>query len=55
MLVDLGGRVHLHLPVAQLYDSLLRFSKNLYLCEQLMDDLRYSLLLALCSIVMDGD
>ena len=55
MLVDLGGGVHLSLPGAQLDESLLRFSKNLYLREQLMVDLCYSLSLAFCGIVMDGD
>jgi len=55
MLVDLGGGVHLSLPGAQLDDSLLRFLKNLYVGEQLMVDLRYSLSLAFCDIAMDGD
>ena len=55
MLVDLEGRVHLGLPSAQLNDSLLHFSKNLYLREKLVVDLRYCHSLAFCSIAMDGD
>ena len=40
MLVDIRGCVHLGLSDAQFNDSLLRFSKNLYLREQLMVDMR---------------
>jgi len=54
MLVYLGGGVHLSFPGTQL-DDLLRFSKNLYLLEQLMVDLHYHLSLVFCSIAMDGD
>ena len=43
MLVGLGGGIHLSLPSTQLDDLLLRLSKNLYLREQLMVDLRYRL------------
>ena len=52
MLIDLRG-VHLSLPGTQ-RDSL-RFSKNLYLREQLMVDLRNRLSLALRGIATDGD
>jgi len=55
MLVDLGGGVHLSLSGTQLDDSLLRFSKNFYLREQLIVDLRYRLSLAFHDITMDGD
>ena len=53
--MDLGGRLQLGLPGTQLNDSFLRFSKNFYLREQLMVDLRYCLSLAFCGTVMDGD
>ena len=55
MLVDLGGGVHLSLPVPNSDDSLLRFLKNLYLREQLMVGLRYCLSLAFFGIAMDCD
>ena len=55
MLVDLRGGVHLSLSGIQLDDLLLRFSKNLYLREQLMVDLHYCFSLALCDVTMDGD
>ena len=49
----LGGHVHLGLPGAQLNDPLLRFSKNLYLCEQLIVDLCHRLSLVFGD--MDSD
>jgi len=55
VLVDLEGGAHLSLPGTQLDDSLLRFSKNIYLRGQLMVDLRYCLSLAFCGIPMDND
>ena len=55
MLVDLGGGVHPSLPGPQLDDSLLRLSKNLYLREHMMVDLRYCLSLAFCVIAINGD
>ena len=50
MLVGLKGVVHLSLLVTQLDDSLLRLSKNLYLREQLMVELRYYFSLVFCDI-----
>jgi len=55
ILVDLEEGVHLSLPGIQFDDSLLCFSKNVYLCEQLMVDLRYCLSLTFYGIEMDGD
>jgi len=54
VLVDLEGGVHVGLSGAQLDDSL-RFSRNFYLREQLMVDLRYCHSLAFCGIAMDDD
>jgi len=54
MLVELGD-VHLSLSGTQLDYSLLRFSNNFYLREQLMVDLRYCLSLAFCGITMNDD
>jgi len=53
--IDLWGNVHLTLLGAQLDDSLLRFSKNLYQYEKLLVDLHYHLSLAFCGVAMNGD
>jgi len=54
-LIDLGERVHQSLLGTYLDDSLLRFSQNIYLREQLMIDLCYCLALTFSCIAMDGD
>ena len=55
MSVDLEGGTHMSLPGTQPDDSLLRFSKKLYLREQLMVDVYYCVSLAFCGITMDDD
>ena len=53
--MSLGGRVNLGFPCAQLNDSFLSFSKDIYLREELAVDLRYRSSLAFSGITMDGD
>ena len=55
MLMNFERHVHLDSPSAQLNDSLLSFSKSLYLREKRAVDLHYCFLLALGGIAMDGD
>jgi len=53
--ISFGGRVRQDFPSAKLDDPLLRLLQNFDLCEQLMIDLRYRLMLMLCYIMMDDD